>query len=50
MLFGVCTQYWSLNVHVIREKMSLLILQSNVDMVFKQHKNIVGNVNIGEYC
>ena len=30
--------------------MSPLILKSNVDMVCKQHKYIVGNVNIGEYC
>ena len=27
-----------------------LILESNVNMVSKQHKYIVGNVSIGEYC
>ena len=27
-----------------------LILESNVNMVSKQHKYVVGNVSIGEYC
>ena len=27
-----------------------LILESNVNMVSKQHKYIVGNISIGEYC
>ena len=30
--------------------MSLLILESNVYVVCKQHKYIVGNVSIAEYC
>ena len=27
-----------------------LILESNVNMVSKQQKYIVGNISIGEYC
>ena len=34
--FGVCTPYWSLHIHVIGQKMSLLILESNVNMVCRQ--------------
>ena len=49
MLLGV-TLYGSLYVHGIGEKMSLFILEGNVNMVCKQHiKYIVGNVSIGEY-
>ena len=47
MLFGVCTPYWSIHVHGIGEKILLLILKGNVNMVCKQHKYIVGNVSIG---
>ena len=49
MLFGVCTPYWSIQYHVhgIGEKISLLILKGNVNMVCQQHKYIVGNVSIG---
>lgn len=50
MLFGVCTPYLSLHVHGIDEEMLLLILESNIDMVSKQHNYVVGTVSIGEYC
>ena len=38
------------HLHVIDKKMSLLILESNVNMVCKQHSYIVSNVSIGGYC
>ena len=38
------------HLHVTDKTMSLLILESNVNMVCKQHSYIVSNVSIGEYC
>ena len=46
----MCDSILILHVHGIGEKMSLFILEGDVNIVCMQHKYIVGNVSIGEYC
>ena len=62
--FGCCKYLYTQACHTnlvnfiffIREKGGTIqrkpqfVLCGPYDMVFKQHKNIVGNVNIGDYC
>ena len=46
----MCVLHIDLNGKGIGEKMSLFILEDDVNIVCMQHKYIVGNVSIGEYC